>query len=208
MELSVPVIGILRGVEASFFGGLLETAFASGLTALEVTMNTAGAEGMVADNRARVPPGKLLGMGTVRNLEEARRAVEAGAMFLVSPNLDPLVIGYARAQNIPIVAGALSPTEVYAAWQAGAAMVKVFPCGAMGPNYIRELRGPFEQIPLVAVGGVTLANVRDYFAAGAKAVGVGTSLFGHHALSEKNLKTLAENVKNFLAHCPPAKDIL
>jgi len=207
MELEVPVIGILRGVEGDFFGEVMQISFAAGLTAMEVTMNTPGAEEIVARYRPAVPEGRLLGMGTIRNLEEARRGVGAGAMFLVTPNLDLKVIQYARTEGIPIVAGALTPTEVYAAWAAGADLVKVFPCGGMGgPQYLKDLRGPFDQPRLVAVGGVSLANLAEYFAAGATAVGVSTSLFGTKALQEKNLEQIGENVKIFLEHCRKAKD--
>ena len=207
MELDIPVIGILRGVEGDFFGEVMQISFAAGLTAMEVTMNTAGAEEIVREYRPAVPDGKLLGMGTIRTLEEAKRAVGAGAMFLVTPNLDLGVIEYAKAETIPIVAGALTPTEVYAAWSAGADLVKVFPCGAMGgPQYLKDLLGPFDHIRLAAVGGVSLANLQEYFAAGAAAVGVSTSLFGGKALREKNLEQIGHNVKNFIEHCRDAKD--
>nr|MBF0222689.1 hypothetical protein [Desulfobulbaceae bacterium] len=111
------------------------------------------------------------------------------------------VIEYAVAQKVPIVVGALTPTEVFTAWSAGATMVKVFPCNAMGgADYIKSLRGPFDQIPLVAVGGVTLETVVKYFDAGAKAVGVSSELFGLEALREKNIKKLTKNVKNFIGN--------
>ncbi|MCX5876167.1 MAG: bifunctional 4-hydroxy-2-oxoglutarate aldolase/2-dehydro-3-deoxy-phosphogluconate aldolase [Deltaproteobacteria bacterium] len=207
MELNIPVIGILRGVEGDFFGEVMQISFAAGLTAMEITMNTAGAEEIVREYRPAIPSGKLLGMGTIRNLDEAKRAVAAGAMFLVTPNLDLGVIEYAKAEGIPIVAGALTPTEVYSAWSAGADLVKVFPCGAMGgPQYLKDLQGPFDHLRLVAVGGVSLTNLPDYFAAGAAAVGVSTSLFGGKALREKDLAQIGQNVKNFIEHCLAAKD--
>ncbi|MBA3007746.1 MAG: hypothetical protein KJ900_10725 [Proteobacteria bacterium] len=92
MELEVPVIGILRGVEGDFFGDIMQVSFAAGLLAMEITMNTPDAEEIVQRYRPGVPAGRLLGMGTIRNLDEARRAVAAGAMFLVTPNLDTVVI--------------------------------------------------------------------------------------------------------------------
>lgn len=203
MKLDIPVIGILRGIDPDFFGEVLAAAFANGLQAIEVTINTIGAEQMISRYRAAVPPGKLLGMGTVRGLEEARKAADAGAMFLVTPNLEPKVIEFANRQDIPIIAGALTPTEVYAAWQAGADMVKVFPCGSLGgPRYIRELRGPFDHIPLAAVGGVTQANLAEYFAAGARAVGASTSLFGKEALRNRDIDRIGEHVKKFIEQCP------
>lgn len=199
MELNIPVIGILRGIKADFFGPLLEAAFHAGLQAIEVTYNTAHAVEMVTEQIARVPQGAYLGMGTIRNLEEAAQAVDAGAMFLVSPNTDTAVIEFAKKRQIPIVAGAFTPTEVYAAWSAGADMIKVFPCGLMGPDYIRELLGPFDRIPLVAVGGITLDNVADYLQAGARAVGVVTSLFGKEAISRQRPEEITHNVREFIS---------
>jgi 2-dehydro-3-deoxyphosphogluconate aldolase/(4S)-4-hydroxy-2-oxoglutarate aldolase len=201
MQLNTPVIGILRGIEPGFFREVMHASFAAGLKAIEVTMNTAGAERMVSALRSEVPPGKLLGMGTIRNLDEAKRAVEAGAMFLVTPNLDADVIEYAKSCTIPIVSGALTPTEVYRTWAAGADMVKVFPCRAFGPRYIKDLLGPFDDIPLVAVGGVSIDNLKDYFEAGARAVGVSTSLFGAQALRERDIGKLSANVSVFMSHC-------
>ena len=201
MNLDVPVIGILRGVESALFQKVMDASFSSGLQAIEITMNTEKAPDMVAAQRSAVPEGKLIGMGTIRNLDEAKIAVSSGAMFLVTPNTDTDVIEYAKSRSVPVIAGALSPTEVYTAWSAGADMIKVFPCSAFGPEYIRELRGPYDQIPLVAVGGVTLHNVRDYFSAGALAVGAGSSLFGRQALETQNVEDIARNVKKFITLC-------
>jgi 2-dehydro-3-deoxyphosphogluconate aldolase/(4S)-4-hydroxy-2-oxoglutarate aldolase len=207
MHLTVPVVGILRGIEAEFFPSLMQTGFDAGLQAIEVTMNTEGAAEIVADRRDRVPSGKFLGMGTIRNLAEAKRGAQAGAMFFVTPNCDLEVIEFARRENIPVITGALTPTEVYRAWQAGASMVKVFPCRALGgPQYIKELRGPFDHIPLVAVGGVTLDNLEEYFQAGVSAVGVGISLFGYQEVVDKNLAGISQNVKKFIDQCPSALD--
>jgi 2-dehydro-3-deoxyphosphogluconate aldolase/(4S)-4-hydroxy-2-oxoglutarate aldolase len=202
MKLDVPVIGIVRGVEAQFFQNLMDNAFSAGLQAIEITMNTENALQIVSLLRSSIPAGKLLGMGTVRDREEAERAVDAGAMFLVTPNMDTDVIEYAGSCNVPVISGALTPTEVYTAWSAGADMVKVFPCRPFGPGYIRELRGPFEKIPMVAVGGVTADNMNEYFDAGARAVGVSTSLFGQTALKDRNLEDIARNVRKFIALCP------
>lgn len=206
---SVSVIGILRGVEEDFFPEIMERSFAAGLVALEVTLNTRKAEQIISRSRDKVPAGRYLGMGTVRNIEEARRSVGSGAMFLVSPNLDLKVIEYARLQSIPVVTGALTPTEIYAAWSAGADMIKVFPCQALGgARYIRELRGPYDDLPLVAVGGVTLDNVELFFEAGVNGVGVGTSLFGKEALKKKDALSIGRNVKMFIEHCRRTQDRL
>jgi len=198
VKLDPPVIGILRGISADFFGPLMDAAFEAGLQAIEVTLNTAHAETMIAAQRPRVPEGRLLGMGTICNLDEAKRALDAGAMFLVTPNTDDRVIDYAVSRNIPVAAGALTPTEVYRAWACGAALIKVFPCTQLGPEYIRNLRGPFDEIPLAAVGGVTRENVRAFLDAGANAVGVGSSLFGRDAIARQQADDVCANVRSFL----------
>jgi 2-dehydro-3-deoxyphosphogluconate aldolase/(4S)-4-hydroxy-2-oxoglutarate aldolase len=205
MKLDVPVIGIVRGVEAQFFGNLMDSAFAAGLQAIEITLNTRDALQIVSSLRPAVPSGKLLGMGTIRNRDEAQKAIGAGAMFLVTPNTDTAVIEYAGSCNIPVISGALTPTEIYTAWSAGADMIKVFPCRPFGPGYIRELLGPFEKIPLVAVGGVTAENMNEYFDAGVRAVGVSTSLFGQTALKDRNLEDIGRNVRKFIALCPDGR---
>jgi 2-dehydro-3-deoxyphosphogluconate aldolase / (4S)-4-hydroxy-2-oxoglutarate aldolase len=199
MKLDIPVIGILRGVSPDFFGEVMTASFEAGLQSIEVTFNTVRAEEIIATCRPHVPAGKLLGMGTIRNRDEARKAVDAGAMFLVTPNVDGAVIEYAASRDIPVIVGAMTPTEVYTAWSAGAAMVKVFPCTALGPQHIRDLLGPFDSVPLVAVGGVNSSNVNAYFEAGAAAVGVGTSLFGRKALADRQPQQISDNVRVFLS---------
>jgi 2-dehydro-3-deoxyphosphogluconate aldolase/(4S)-4-hydroxy-2-oxoglutarate aldolase len=202
MHLTTPVIGILRGVTLEVFRPLMEASFAAGLQAIEVTMNTPNAEEIVAASLRQVGPEKYLGMGTIRNLSEAERACDAGAMFFVTPNVNLEVIEFGRSKNIPVIAGALTPTEVNLASEAGAAMVKVFPCRSLGgPLYIKELRGPFNHIPLVAVGGVSLENVKDYLLAGVSGVGVGLSLFGEKEVAAKDWKGVAANVKKFIQRC-------
>ena len=202
MQLDVPIIGILRGIGAGVFGPLMQASFSAGLQAIEITMNTPGAEEIVAANKDKVSAGKYLGMGTIRNLAEAERAYDAGAMFFVTPNVDSDVIGFSGSKNIPVIAGGLTPTEVHRAWEAGASMVKVFPCRSLGgPQYIRELRGPFDQIPFVAVGGVTIENVGEYLQAGATAVGVGISLFGEQAVAAQDWEAVGRNVEQFIKRC-------
>jgi 2-dehydro-3-deoxyphosphogluconate aldolase/(4S)-4-hydroxy-2-oxoglutarate aldolase len=202
LQLDVPVVGILRGVGARFFSQVMKTSFNAGLQAIEITLNTEHALDILKENIPGVPAGHFLGAGTVCCLEEAEAAIEAGAMFLVTPNVNPKVIQYAVSRHIAVIAGALTPTEIYTAWRAGAAMIKVFPCQAMGgAQYIKEIRGPFDSIPLCAVGGVTQETVKDYFNAGACAVGVSSALFGKKALASEDLETLFENVKKFINCC-------
>ncbi len=197
MKLDVPVIAIVRGVEPDFFKTLMNLSFNAGLTAIELTMNTKDAAKTIGKLRNEVPPGKYLGAGTIRNLDEAKEAADAGAMFFVTPNLDTQVIHYATARNIPVIAGALTPTEIYRAWSEGASMVKIFPCATFGPGYFKDLNGPFDSIPLIAVGGVTKENIKDYFNAGAVAVGVSTALFGKTAFNTRDIDRIATNINQF-----------
>lgn len=120
----------------------------------------------------------VVGAGTVLALEAARRAVDAGASFLVAPHVDPDVVAWAAGRGIPMFPGAATPTEVLAAWRAGAAAVKVFPASSLGAAFVRELRGPLPDIPLVPTGGIAAQNAADYIDAGAVAVGMGSWLFG------------------------------
>jgi 2-dehydro-3-deoxyphosphogluconate aldolase/(4S)-4-hydroxy-2-oxoglutarate aldolase len=122
--------------------------------------------------------GLLLGAGTVLSVDAAERAVEAGAGFLVAPHTDPTIVEWAAARGIPTFPGALTPTEILAAWRAGAAAVKLFPASAVGPAFVREVRGPFRDIPLVPTGGVTAETAPSFIAAGAVAVGLGSWLTG------------------------------
>ncbi len=203
MDLKIPIIGIVRGIPALFFKELMTTSFSLGLQAIEITMNTADAEEIVSTCRPLVPQGHLLGMGTICNVQEAKRAIDAGAMFLVTPNLNIEIIKLAQDHDIPVVAGALTPTEVYTAWHAGADLIKIFPCRSMGgARYIRDLLGPFNGAPLVPVGGVDAESLKDYFAAGATAVGVGPALFGKQALAQQDIQAVQFNIKNFINNCP------
>jgi 2-dehydro-3-deoxyphosphogluconate aldolase/(4S)-4-hydroxy-2-oxoglutarate aldolase len=141
----------------------------------------------------------LLGAGTVLDSETCRAALLAGAEFIVTPSLDVKVIETARRYSKACIPGALTPTEIVTAWQAGADMVKVFPCAPVGgPNYIRSLRGPLPQIDYVPTGGVDLETTPEYIRAGAAAVAVGGELVSNKALREGKTEVITANARNFL----------
>jgi 2-dehydro-3-deoxyphosphogluconate aldolase/(4S)-4-hydroxy-2-oxoglutarate aldolase len=125
-------------------------------------------------------------------------ALESGATFIVTPVLVEDVIGYCVENKIPVFPGALTPLEIYQAWQAGATMVKVFPAKFFGPEYFREIKGPFGQIELLACAGVTAENLKDYFACGASAVSFGASVFKKEWLAAKDFKSVACAIKKYI----------
>lgn len=170
------VMAILRSAEASGLPAVARALAAGGITCLEVTLTTEGALDALARIRDEVGPEVAVGTGTVLTSAQARDSLAAGAEFLVSPNVDTEVIRAAAAGGTPCYPGAWTPTEVGAAWQAGAAAVKLFPASTGGPAHLRQLLAPLPQIPLIAVGGIDLAQARDYIDAGAGAVGVGSPL--------------------------------
>jgi 2-dehydro-3-deoxyphosphogluconate aldolase/(4S)-4-hydroxy-2-oxoglutarate aldolase len=161
-------------------------------------MTVPGAIEVIAE-LARTAPHVLVGAGTVVSKEAVLRCMDAGAQFLVSPGFNEGTIAAARERDLLIMAGALTPTEVMAAWEAGADFVKIFPCGSMGgPNYIRALKGPLPQVPMVPTGGVTLETAADYIRAGAVALGVGGELVQKEALQNRNADLILGFAREFV----------
>jgi 2-dehydro-3-deoxyphosphogluconate aldolase/(4S)-4-hydroxy-2-oxoglutarate aldolase len=173
----LPILSILRGVEERYLNQAVQTTIDAGLNALEITLNTRNALTLIeaANNRFK---GKIsIGAGTVLNLQNAKDAVRSGAAFIVAPNFNAEIAAYCRNSNIPFFPGALTPSEIYAAWESGATMVKVFPAGFFGPKYFKEIKGPFDKLKLMAVGGVKPDNIAEYFKNGADAVAIGGSVY-------------------------------
>lgn len=170
-----PIIAIVRRPRVDPVR-CIEHLFQNGIRLIEITMDTPGAVEVLESLRSRVPANALLGAGTVTDVAGAEAALAAGASFIVTPNIDLEVIRTVRAHGIPVMPGALSPTEIWTAMKAGAEFVKVFPASAVGPAYFRELRGPFEKIPLMASGGVNLENAAEFIKFGVDALGLGGAL--------------------------------
>ncbi|MEU9453259.1 bifunctional 4-hydroxy-2-oxoglutarate aldolase/2-dehydro-3-deoxy-phosphogluconate aldolase [Streptomyces sp. NPDC048277] len=170
------VMAILRSADASGLPAVADALAAGGVTCLEVTLTTEGALDALALIREELGSAVAVGAGTVMTRSDLRDAVAAGAEFLVAPVVEPDVIRAAADLGIPCYPGAWTPTEVATAWRAGAAAVKLFPACTGGPAHLRQLRAPLPDIPLVAVGGVDLAEAGEYITAGARAVGIGSPL--------------------------------
>ena len=160
-----PVLGILRGIGPELIEPLADTVISAGLETIEITMNT-GRAAFLIGKMARRAKGRLtVGAGTVLDMDSLKSALFAGASFIVTPVLIEDVVKYCVKNKIPVFPGALTPLEIYNAWNAGAAMVKVFPSNFFGPKYFKEIKGPFNDIELLACGGVTPENIKDYFPA-------------------------------------------
>jgi 2-dehydro-3-deoxyphosphogluconate aldolase/(4S)-4-hydroxy-2-oxoglutarate aldolase len=175
-------VAIARHLKPDVVADVADALVAGGIGALELTLNEPEDQGLAAIATAAghvaargVPI--AIGAGTVLSVAAAGRALDAGATFLVAPHLDEAVVAWAATRGIPMLPGAATPTEVLAAWRAGAAAVKVFPASVLGPAFLRELRGPFPDIPLQPTGGIRVASAGDFIRAGAIAVGLGSWLF-------------------------------
>jgi 2-dehydro-3-deoxyphosphogluconate aldolase / (4S)-4-hydroxy-2-oxoglutarate aldolase len=202
----IGIIPVIRAGNADAAFAATEALVGAGLTIAEVTMTVPDALGVVGRIVKRFGDAVLVGAGTVTDVESARRAIDAGARFVVTPCLIPEVIATTLAQGVAMLPGALTPTEVFRAHELGGDMVKVFPVGVGGALYIRALRGPFPKIPLVPTGGVTLDNVRDMFDAGAAAVGVGSEMISRDALARRDYEDIARMARLFLAASRPGRE--
>lgn len=191
----IPAIRVASADDALF---AVESISASGLPIAEITMTIPGALEVIEDLTQK-DPDLILGAGTVTTLDMARRCVDAGARFLSSPNLKLEVVQFALERGVVIFPGALTPTEVMAAWEAGADFVKIFPCAAVGgADYIRTLRAPYPEIRLIASGGVNQQTVVDFIHAGASAVGIGRDLVSPEAIRRRQADWFDELTRRFL----------
>ncbi len=194
-------IGIMPGIRTSSAedGRFAADAIAKGgIPIVEITMTVPNAIDVISD-MVRNAPNLVVGAGTVLDLETARRCLDAGVGFLTSPGLDLKIVEFAVKENILIIAGAMTPTEVITAWKAGSELVKVFPCAPIGgPTYIRALKGPFPQVPVIAAGGVNQETAADFILAGAAALGIGGRLIPKVAIENREPGRISELARRFL----------
>ena len=203
---AVPVVAILRAADAGRFLEVGRVLYEAGVRAVEVTLTSWGALEAFARLREELPSDALLGVGTVRSVGDAERAVEAGATYLIAPDFRPEVVSWAMERGVPVVPGALTPTEIAAAWGAGATAVKVFPVSAVGgPAYVKAVRAPLPEVPLVPTGGVGIDDLGAYLAAGAVAVGIGSPLLGDAGDPGGDLDALADRARRAVAAAGPAR---
>jgi 2-dehydro-3-deoxyphosphogluconate aldolase / (4S)-4-hydroxy-2-oxoglutarate aldolase len=195
-------IGVIPVVRAASAEHALQAARAlreGGIPVVEITMTVPGAVEAIAD-LCKSEKEMLIGAGTVLDAPTVARCIDAGARFVVRPGLNLQVIQAACSRGVLVMAGALTPTEIMAAWEAGSDFVKIFPCDAVGgAKYIKSLKGPFPQIRMVPTGGVNLTNVAEMIRAGAEAVGVGGELVSKTALASGNLDQIRTAAAKYVA---------
>ncbi len=182
---SMPVVGILRSIPMALTEQVAELYRGAGLSTLEITMNSAGAEETIAALDNTYGDRLNVGAGTVCTLEDLDKALAAGAKFIVTPVFHKKIIKACVENNTPVFPGAYTPSEIYKAWSLGAGMVKVFPATQLGPTYIKDVLAPLNQIKLLPTGGVTLENMIDFLQAGAMGLGMGSSLFPKHLIENE-----------------------
>jgi 2-dehydro-3-deoxyphosphogluconate aldolase/(4S)-4-hydroxy-2-oxoglutarate aldolase len=194
-------IGILPAIRVSSRDDALFAAremLRCGIPVVELTMTVPGAIDIILE-LSRTAPNLIVGAGTVRDLETARACVEAGAGFITSPGFNPRIVDFTVRQNVASIPGALTPTEVMMGCDAGADLVKIFPCAQVGgPRYIRALKAPFPNIPLIASGGVNQVTASEFIRAGAVALGIRGELMPPAAIQRRDQNWIGELTGRFL----------
>jgi 2-dehydro-3-deoxyphosphogluconate aldolase/(4S)-4-hydroxy-2-oxoglutarate aldolase len=191
----VPAVRLSSAEDARF---ATEAIAHGGIPIVEITMTVPGAIEVISD-LTRNSPELIVGAGTLFDTETARRCLDAGATFLTSPGLDLAIVEFARKENVVVLAGALTPTEVTTAWKTGSDFVKVFPCSQVGGDtYIRALKRPFPQVRLIAAGGVNQQTAANFILAGASAIGVGGELIPKDAIQLRQAERIHELARRFV----------
>ena len=192
------VIAVLRAKSSAELIDVSNALYAGGVTAIEVTMTTPGALDVIKGVSAELGDKVVVGVGSVLDPETARAAILAGANYVVAPTLNEEVVRLTKRYGKVCIPGAFTPTEVLRAWDSGADAVKVFPTSSVGPQYIKDLKGPLPQIPLVPTGGVSVETCGDFIRAGAIAVGAGSALVSSHAVAADNWPAITDTAKRMV----------
>ena len=187
------VVAIIRTQQTDVYQPVAEALYKAGVTAVEVSLTSVNALKAIEELVKTVGRDMQIGVGSVLDSESARRAIEAGAQYIVTPISKQEVIQTAHRYDLPILSGAFSPGEILQAYEWGADVVKVFPAEVLGMAYFKAIKAPMPQLQLMPTGGVTLQNGRDWIKAGACAVGVGSALFNEDIFKAKNYQQITEN---------------
>ncbi len=202
----IGIVPVVRATSAAEAFEAVEAIRAGGIPILEITLTVPGAVQIIAELSRRIGDAALIGAGTVLDAEAARGCIDAGARFIVSPSLDIPTIDLCRRLDVPVFAGALTPTEIVTAWKAGANAVKIFPANAVGgATYLKSIKAPLPQIQLLPTGGVSLSNAADFIQAGAFALGVGADLVDLGALRRGDAAAITDKARQYVAAVAAAR---
>ncbi len=195
----VGVVAVIRAEDPSGLVEVGEALHSGGVNFVEITMTVPGALNIIETSSAKLKDqGVHVGVGTVVDAQTARAAIRAGASYVVSPILALDVVELCRRENIAVMPGAMTPTEAFSAWQAGADVVKIFPAGVGGPGFFKDMKGPLPQIKLMPTGGVNLETAPQFIKAGAFAVGVGGSLVSKKLIAARDFDTIASKARQYV----------
>lgn len=195
--LNCGIVAVVRGEVTEEILKAVEAAISGGVDIIEITFTVPAALELIKELSLKLKDKAIVGAGTVLGREKAEGAIKAGAEFIVSPNLDMEVLNTAKSHDKPCMPGAFSPTEVYTAWKNGADVIKIFPASVLGPGYLKALKGPFPDIPLMPTGGIDLDNAASFLEAGAVCLAVGGNLISKSAMKEGRFDVITENARKF-----------
>jgi 2-dehydro-3-deoxyphosphogluconate aldolase/(4S)-4-hydroxy-2-oxoglutarate aldolase len=192
------IVAIIRGTAPQHIDATADALINGGIRLLEVTLNTESALEAISRWRERFAGQVYIGAGTVLDMEMAQQSLDAGAQFLISPNLDEDVVRLGKDNGVDVWPGVMTPTEIVRAWKAGANAVKVFPSATLGAKYFKEVRGPLSQIPFIATGGINLENMAEFLRAGAVAIGAGGSLVDKNLIESGRFDELTALTRRYV----------
>jgi 2-dehydro-3-deoxyphosphogluconate aldolase/(4S)-4-hydroxy-2-oxoglutarate aldolase len=198
-----PFMGILRGIEAESLPGVLDACAAAGLIHLEITLNTDDAPALIRQAKTHMGDDMSIGAGTVLSMDAMNQVLDAGAQFIVMPTHHREIVQHCATHDIPVFPGAFTPQEIQNAWEDGASMVKVFPANTLGPQYFKEIKGPFADIELLACGGVTPESVPAYQACGAGGFAFGASVFRPEWIQHREFQKITQCIDALLSSWVP-----
>lgn len=193
-----PIVGIIRNLSLEDVKEILPIYREVGLTTIEITMNTPGAEEMIRYALDHEGEGLNIGAGTVCTKEDLENALDAGAQFIVTPVINKKIIKHCAKKGVPIFPGGFTPTELYNAWTYGATMVKIYPATSLGPDYIKDLKAPLNKLKVLPTGGINLENMDQFLKAGADGLGIGSQLFDKKMILEKDWAGLRAYFEKFV----------
>lgn len=194
----MPIVGIVRGICLEDFKHILPAYIKSGLTTVEVTMNTPNVENLIRHASKEYAGMLNVGAGTVCSIEDLDTAIDYGAQFIVTPLINEEVIKICVSKSIPIFPGALSPTEIYCAWKLGVSIVKIFPASNLGVGYIQDIKGPLDKVGLMPTGGINIQNMQSFLNIGVSGFGIGSPLFDKHLIMAKDWEGLERHFASYV----------